>query len=259
MATIGVIPARLDASRLARKLLLSETGKPLIQHSWEAARRASLLTSVVIATDSAEIAEVVRRFGGLCEMTGTHSSGTDRVAEVIEKSGTAWDIVVNIQGDEPEIQPETIDQLVNTLRASPAADMATLATPICSAEPLLSPSCTKVVCTADGRALYFSRAAIPYYRDGRPEELLGPTSPWLLHVGLYAYRREFLVRFSRAPRSNLETIERLEQLRALEMGARIQVDVTNHYGRGIDTPEDYAAFVARYRARQTQDIHSKEA
>ena len=225
MQAIGMIPARLQSSRLPRKLLLAETGKPLIRHTWEAASRAKCLSAVLVATDSAEIAEVVRSFGGRCELTGEHASGTDRIAEVVRRCCPDVDIVVNIQGDEPEIDPAHIDRLADTLAQDGSAEMATLATPITSRAELDDPSCTKVVCATGGRALYFSRATIPHCRDVNPDELLGSDSPWLLHLGVYAYRRDDLLRLTELPPSRLERLEKLEQLRALEAGFSIQVAV----------------------------------
>lgn len=245
MAVYGLIPARLQSTRLPRKLLLAETGRPLIEYVWNAARQAPSLSAVLIATDSPEIAEAVRRFGGRAEITGEHPSGTDRIAEVVRRSLPDADIVVNIQGDEPELDPAHIDRLVALLCDHPAAQMATLATPMTSAEQVLAPSCVKVVCTQDGRALYFSRAPIPFSRDQPPADVLQSSQPWLLHVGIYAYRRDFLLDLTQRPPSQLEQLEKLEQLRALEAGAHIQVGVVEHHSVGIDTPEDYARFVSR--------------
>jgi 3-deoxy-manno-octulosonate cytidylyltransferase (CMP-KDO synthetase) len=243
----GFVPARLASTRLPRKLLLSETGKPLIQHTWESAKRSQSLADVVVATDSREIATAVAAFGGRCELTGEHPSGTDRIAEVVARSFSSAQIVVNIQGDEPEIDPRSIDLAVRLLLEHPEAQMSTLASPIHQCDVRDSPSCVKVVRSVDGRALYFSRHPIPFCRDQDPERLLATDSPWLLHLGLYAYRREFLMNLTRLPVSRLERLEKLEQLRALEAGATIQVGVIEHPAVGIDTPEDYARFVARRR------------
>lgn len=252
MSVVGIIPARLHSSRLPRKLLLSETGRPLLQYSWEAACRAARLSRVCIAADCQEIASVARGFGADCELTGEHPSGTDRVAEVVRRCDESVEIVVNIQGDEPELDPRHIDQLVHLLTENPAAEMATLATPIRSLAQLEDPSCTKVVRSLDGRALYFSRAAVPFSRDQAPATLLATDSPYLLHLGIYAYRRAFLTRMTSAPPSPLEQLEKLEQLRALELGAVLLVGLVAHPAVGIDTPEDYAAFVAR--CRRTDDV-----
>ncbi|MBI3863884.1 MAG: 3-deoxy-manno-octulosonate cytidylyltransferase [Planctomycetia bacterium] len=247
----GLIPARLASTRLPRKLLLSGTGKPLIQHTWETARQSRFLADVVVAADSEEIASAVRKFGGRCELTGDHPSGTDRIAEVVGRSFADADIIVNIQGDEPEIDPAALDLLVGLLLDRPDSQMATLATPIRTRDVRDSPSCVKVVCAADGRALYFSRSLIPFCRDETPDSLLAGDTPWLLHVGLYAYRREFLMNLTKLPVSRLERLEKLEQLRALEAGATIRVGIIERSAVGIDTPEDYARFVARQRGDET--------
>jgi len=234
---------------LPRKLLLRETGKPMIQHTWESARRARTLSDVLVATDSPEIAESVRGFGGRCELTGEHPSGTDRIAEIVNRAFRSAEVIVNIQGDEPEVDPESIDLLVQLLKDRPAAQMSTLATPIRTREVRDSHSCVKVVCAGDGRALYFSRSLVPFCRDRDPDELLSSASPWLLHLGLYAYRAEFLMKLTKLPVSRLEQLEKLEQLRAIEAGAAIQVGIVERSTIGIDTPEDYARFVARQRDR----------
>jgi 3-deoxy-manno-octulosonate cytidylyltransferase (CMP-KDO synthetase) len=245
VSVYGFIPARLASTRLPQKLLLRETGKPLIQHTWEAARRAQSLADLIVVTDSEEIAQAARDFGACAEMTGEHPSGTDRIAEVVRRGFSQAEIIVNVQGDEPEIDAAHIDLLVRLLAENPQAQMSTLATPIKSTEQRDGPSCVKVVCAADGRALYFSRHAIPFCRDRNPDDVLATDSPWLLHLGLYAYRREFLLRLTELPPSRLEKLEKLEQLRALEAGASIQVGIVQHSAVGIDTPEDYARFVRR--------------
>lgn len=249
MRVSGIIPARLHSTRLPRKLLLAETGRPLIQYTWEAASRAKSLSEVIVAADHLEIVDAVRRFGGRCEMTGDHPSGTDRIAEVARRCCAEAEIIVNVQGDEPELDPAHIDLLVGLLTANPAAPMATLCTPITSREQLDEPSCVKVVRTTDGRALYFSRSPIPFVRDRDPSDLLANNSPWRLHLGIYAYRRDFLFRLTTLPPSNLEQLEKLEQLRVLEAGETILVGEVAHRSVGIDTPDDYARFVARQQTR----------
>jgi 3-deoxy-manno-octulosonate cytidylyltransferase (CMP-KDO synthetase) len=246
MAVYGVIPARLHSTRLPRKLLLAETGKPLLQYAWETACRAKSLHGVIVAADAPEIMTAVEQFGGRCVMTGEHPSGTDRIAEVVRRELPDADLIVNLQGDEPELDPAAIDQLVALMQQHPTSEMGTLATPISKVETVLAPSCVKVVCAADGRALYFSRSPIPHVRDADPAAVIASgASPWLLHVGIYAYRREFLLRLTQQPVSRLESLEKLEQLRALEAGATIRVAVVEHHTVGIDTPEDYARFIAR--------------
>ena len=245
MSTVAVIPARLQSTRLPRKLLLDETGKPLIQYVWEVAQHCDSLDEVIVATDSLAIADVVTKFGGRCEMTGEHPSGTDRVAEVVRNALSAAEIVVNLQGDEPELEPDHIQNLVSALHSNPDAQMATLATPLSCPADIASPSCVKVVCDQTGRSLYFSRSVIPYPREDDMESLLEQDLPWLLHLGLYAYRRDALLQLSDLPPSRLEQLEKLEQLRALEAGFSIQVAQVDNAAVGIDTPDDYARFVAR--------------
>lgn len=252
MSVIGLIPARLESSRLPRKLLLDQTGKPLIQHTWEAACSVGSIDDVIVATDSPEIAAAVREFGGRAEMTGEHQSGSDRIAEVVRRCCSDAELVLNLQGDEPEIKPADIDYLIDTLRTHPHVEMATLATPIDDPLVLNDPACVKVVRAADGRALYFSRASIPHARDGLPEDWLREQpyaieAPWLLHIGVYAYRTEFLLAYTKWPTGRLEQLEKLEQLRALEAGAAIQVGIVRSAAVGIDTREDYARFVERQR------------
>ena len=251
MNVYGIIPARLNSTRLPRKLLLCDTGRPLIEYTWRAASRARSLKQVIVAADSHEFVPVVNAFGGRCELTGEHPSGTDRVAEIARRYCPDGEIFVNIQGDEPEINPENIDALVRTLKECPEAEMATLACPIVHLDQVNASSCVKVVVGRDGRALYFSRAAIPFCRDRDPAEALITDQPWLLHVGLYAYRSDFLMKLTKMPPSRLEQLEKLEQLRALEAGGRIQVGIIDHHSVGIDTPDDYAHFVQRERARGT--------
>jgi 3-deoxy-manno-octulosonate cytidylyltransferase (CMP-KDO synthetase) len=243
---VGVIPARLASTRLPAKLLLAETGKPLIQHTWEQARLARVLSEVIVAADSPEIAQAVRAFGGRCEMTGEHPSGTDRIAELLRRGVIDAATIVNIQGDEPEIDPDHLTLLVKLLEEHPGAQMSTLATRIISIEARDSPACVKVVRAADGRALYFSRSRIPFCRDVDPDRLLAEDSPWLRHLGLYAYRREFLLWLTEQPQSRLEQLEKLEQLRAVEAGAQIQVGLVDAPAVGIDTPDDYARFVKSF-------------
>jgi 3-deoxy-manno-octulosonate cytidylyltransferase (CMP-KDO synthetase) len=250
LESVVVIPARYASTRLPRKMLLRETGKSLLEHTYEAARQAQRPANVVIATDHAEIAREVERFGGDFVMTSPEcQSGTDRVAEVARRL-TQADILVNVQGDEPEISPAAIDRLVEMIETNPTAGMATLCTPIRTPEQLASPACVKVVFDTSGRALYFSRSPIPFIRD-LPNAcgLATFNQPpiYFQHLGLYAYRRDVLLEFARLPPSSLEQCEKLEQLRLLQAGGEIFIDVVEHAASGIDTPADYAAFVARYR------------
>jgi 3-deoxy-manno-octulosonate cytidylyltransferase (CMP-KDO synthetase) len=240
---VAVIPARYASTRLPGKPLLADTGRPLIQHVVEAARRSRRIQRVIVATDDERIALAVRGFGGDVAMTRPdHPSGTDRVAEVARGLPNAR-IIVNLQGDEPEVSGEALDTVVEMLERDPAAVMSTLGTPIRDEEIFLDPACVKVVFGANGRALYFSRSPIPCHRDGMPADgVLG-----YLHLGLYAYRREFLMWLSGQRPSSLETTEKLEQLRVLEAGHAIAVGLIEEPAVGIDTPGDYARFVERVR------------
>ena len=238
---LAVIPARLGSTRLPRKALLRESGTFLFQHVAERAARARLLDAVIVATDAVEIAEAASSAGIECRMTSPrHPSGTDRVFEVALAYPEA-SIVVNVQGDEPEIEPEDLDALVTTLEGS-GADVATLATPFREGEDPADSNAAKVVLARDGRALYFSRAAVPFRRDG---------GIYLRHIGVYAFRRPALEAFAASPPSPLEQVEGLEQLRLLEIGGegfRIQVRLTDSSPRGIDTRADYDRFLAKLRA-----------
>jgi len=244
METAIIIPARYASSRLPGKPLLRATGKYLIEHVYEQARRSGAGT-VIVATDDERIYRAVHSFGGQAVMTrGDHPSGTDRVAEVAAE--LTADIIVNLQGDEPLIDPTTLDLLPELLVQDSGADLATLAAPITSLEAWRDPACVKVVCDVRGRALYFSRSPIPFVRDGMPDFSQKPPR-FLQHLGLYAYRREFLLQLARTPPHPLEEVEKLEQLRVLAAGRAIQVGIVRHAGRGVDTPADYERFVSLYR------------
>lgn len=248
MRAIGILPARLTSTRLPRKPLLAETGKTLIQHTWEAAMRARSLDGVIVAADCSELAETVKTFGGYCELTGDHPSGTDRIAEVARRSCPDAEIIVNIQGDEPEIDPAHIDSAVEALKSHPDWQMTTLVTPLTDPELLASPNVVKAVIAQDGRAIYFSRSVVPFSRDQNIETVLkSGESPWRHHIGLYAYRRGSLLELTSLPPSPLEQLEKLEQLRALEHGAVIGAVEVPYSAPGIDTPEDYQHFLLRWR------------
>lgn len=245
-----VIPARRRSTRLPDKMLLRETGKTVLQHTFEAACEAQIPGTVLIATDDNEIAAEVRRFGGRVIMTSPDCpSGTDRVAEVARVIPQA-EVVVNLQGDEPEIDPNAIDRLATLLLENPAAGMATLATPIRSREALEDPACVKVVFDSIGQAMYFSRSPIPYPREWNDAMLTSTPATFHQHIGIYAYRRDLLLRFASLPVGGTEQIEKLEQLRILEQGETILISEINMSTRGIDTPADYAAFVARHDQRR---------
>lgn len=245
-----VIPARYASTRLPRKLLLAETGRPLICHTIAAALRAAeaapeRILSVLVATDHDEIADAVRAGGFDARVQAVltdpaHPSGSDRVAEAVASCPASVEGVINLQGDEPEIDAAAVLALANLLDED-RAPMATLAYPIHDPTAFADPNRVKVVLDQQGCALYFSRAPIPFNRDATAP------APALGHVGMYAYRRATLAEFVRLPEGNLERIERLEQLRALENGIAIAVHVLpDAPPKGIDTPEDYAAFVRRF-------------
>jgi 3-deoxy-manno-octulosonate cytidylyltransferase (CMP-KDO synthetase) len=245
MKTLVIIPARYASTRLPGKPLLRETGKYLIQHVVERALQAKSVAGVIVATDDVRIADAVESFGGQAAMTRSdHVSGTDRIAEVAGRIDC--EAIVNIQGDEPQFDPAAVDLLTDLLK--PDCTMSTLATPIRSAAMYADPNAVTVVCADDGRALYFSRAPIPFHRDGAPD-WHSPRPAALLHLGAYAYRRETLLRIARTPPHPLELAEKLEQLRVLAMGGTIRVGVVPEAHRGVDTPEDYAAFVRAVAAR----------
>ena len=246
MRTAIVIPARFASTRLPRKPLLRETGKYLIQHVYEQALRSRRAEEVIVATDDSRIVAAVKSFGGNVIMTRRdHPSGTDRVAEVARQLKV--DVIVNLQGDEPLVDPSALDLLPDLLLRDPGAKLATLAVPIHSQEIYNSPNCVKVVRDRNGRALYFSRSPIPMVRDGVPD-FQRKQSLFLHHLGLYAYRREALLELASMKPDPLEETEKLEQLRVLALGWAIQVGVIQQAGRGVDTPEDYNRFVRAYRS-----------
>jgi 3-deoxy-manno-octulosonate cytidylyltransferase (CMP-KDO synthetase) len=288
---VAVIPARYGSTRFAGKVLAKDTGKYLIQHTYEQACRAKLPEKVIIAADDEKVAAAAKSFGADCVLTSPeHQSGTDRIAEAILKlagSGqrtadrkdkelyakrytlNADDIVVNLQADEPEIDPANIDYLAELLINNPDYPMATLAANFQSSEQIPDPNIVKVVvawirvqgsgvrgqgsnerrATSDGigRAVYFSRSPIPYNRESGG---IGKVEQYLRHIGIYAYRKEFLLKITSLPQTPLEKIEKLEQLRALENGFDILVGKVEHTCDGIDTPEQYAEFVRRYKKGQ---------
>lgn len=247
MPTVIVIPARYASTRLPGKPLLADTGKPLIQHVVERARLVRGAAEVVVATDDERIRAAVEGFGGRAVMTRSdHPSGTDRVAEAVAELDA--DVVVNLQGDEPLFDPAGVDLLIQLLADEPGADVSTLATPIRDVGVYRDPNCVKVVRDDRGRALLFSRSPVPFVRDGEPDFAADPPR-FLLHLGVYAYRRAALERFTRTPPHWLEQSEKLEQLRLLAAGGIIQVGVVSAGHRGVDTPDDYRAFVAAVGSR----------
>lgn len=241
MSVLCVLPARLQSERLPRKPLQTLAGRPLIEWSWRAARAVRGLDAIWVATDSEEIAERVRAFGGEAVLTDPgHPSGTDRVAEVAGRpAAQKYGIVVNFQADEPFVDGDSIRRAVERVREG-AAPIATVAAPLRSEAEWRSEAVVKVVAAPDGRALYFSRAPVPFPRDGRPVLHGEPGSPFLRHVGVYVFARRALQRWVRLPASALERIERLEQLRALEAGMEIRVVVGPVTEPGVDVPADLA-------------------
>jgi 3-deoxy-manno-octulosonate cytidylyltransferase (CMP-KDO synthetase) len=228
MKTIAVIPARLGSTRLPRKILREIAGKPLVGWVYEAARLSPLLADVIIATDSEEILEACGRHGWKAQMTSeTHRSGTERVREV--SNSVAADVNINVQGDEPLVRPEQIAVLLDVMK-DPAVQVGTVKTP-CPLDDVDNPNAVKVVTIPGGQALYFSRATIPFDRDGT-----GPR--YFKHLGLYAYRKPALDLFVSQPESTLEKSERLEQLRFLENGIPIYVGETPYDSVGVDTEQD---------------------
>jgi 3-deoxy-manno-octulosonate cytidylyltransferase (CMP-KDO synthetase) len=233
MKIIGIIPARMASSRLEEKVLADINGKPMIQHVWERAKQSRELQDVLIACDDDAIFQAAVKFGAKVVMTSRdHESGTDRLAEVVLKVG--GEIIINIQGDEPLIEPKVIDQLAKSLSDHPSIPMATVIKPIKNQEDLTNPNVVKVVVDNNGFALYFSRSAIPFSRDGLAFE----QQKYYKHLGIYAYRKDFLLLFSKLPKSCLEQMEKLEQLRVLENGYQIKTVVTDVETIGVDTPED---------------------
>ncbi|HET7321926.1 MAG TPA: 3-deoxy-manno-octulosonate cytidylyltransferase [Longimicrobiaceae bacterium] len=256
-SVLGVIPARLGSTRLPRKPLHLMAGRPLLEWVWRRVVSLGVCAEVVVATDSDEVADVARGFGARVELTSPdHPSGTDRVAEVAELPAYAGhDTIVNVQGDEPFIRAETL-QAAAALVAEAGWAVGTAAAPIGAVHEWLDPAVVKVALAADGGALLFSRAPIPFVRDGEPtaDQLAG--GEFLRHVGLYAYRRDALRRWVALPEGRLERLERLEQLRPLAAGIRIGVARVQGVELGVDTPADAAAAEARLRDINPSDVLS---
>lgn len=243
MAAIVVIPARFGSTRFPAKILAAETGMPLVQHVVGQARLCTRVREVIVATDDARISAAVQPYGTRVVMTSpAHQSGTDRIAEVARSLDDDIDIIVNVQGDEPEIEPQVIDDLVARLENS-GDDMATAATPFPAGADANDPNLVKVVIGVDGRAIYFSRSPIPFRRDPASRD----NAAYYLHLGIYAYRRSFLLQFAGWPPTPCELTEKLEQLRALEHGRSIFVLKVERATHGVDTAEQYAEFVLRYK------------
>ena len=230
----AIIPARWASTRFPGKPLVKLRGKPLVQHVWERAQRAKSVDRVIVATDDMRIAEAAFDFGADVALTSPkHPTGTDRLAEVAKKLKSA-PIILNVQGDEPDVAPSTIDRLARALQDDPALGMVTAANPITSSADIRNPNVVKVVTELSGRALYFSRSAIPHDRDGRGG------IKYLRHQGIYGYRRKVLLDFVKWKPTPLEKAEKLEQLRALEHGVAIGVIVVKRASVGVDVPADLA-------------------
>jgi 3-deoxy-manno-octulosonate cytidylyltransferase (CMP-KDO synthetase) len=274
---LACIPARYGSTRFAGKVLAKDTGKFLIQHTYERACLAKLPQKVIIAADDQRIVDAAKTFGAECVLTSPeHTSGTDRIAEAV--ANIDIEIVVNLQADEPEIDPKNIDYLAELLIKNPDYPMATLAAGFQSAEQVADPNIVKVIISScvvrdascdkgmdsrfrgndstqyairntqyeAGRAIYFSRAPIPHDRESND---IGDVRQYLRHIGIYAYHKEFLLKITALPQTPLEKIEKLEQLRAIENGFDILVGKVQHTCDGIDTPEQYAKFVERYKKK----------
>ncbi len=235
MKIAAIIPARYSSTRFEGKVLADICGRPMIQHVFERASKATVIDKVIIATDDRRILETVIGFGGEVEMTSSsHRTGTDRIAEVAKDLDS--DIIINVQGDEPMIEPGMIDQLGRLLLNNGDVEMGTLCTRIDNEEELRDTNVVKIVMDKRGYALYFSRFPIPFNRDNVPYPSL--PVPCYKHFGLFAYKREFLLKITQLPETPLEKIERLEQLRVLEHGYRIKVAETDSTTIGVDTEED---------------------
>ena len=279
MKIVAVIPARYSSTRFAGKVLAKDTGKFLIQHTYERACLAKLPQKVIIAADDEKVVAAARTFGAECVLTSPdHQSGTDRIAEAVRDMDV--EIVVNLQADEPEIDPANIDHLARLLVENPDYPMATLASAFTNAKQIADPNIVKVIvsscvvrdalCEKEemdsclrrndntqhtarstqhemGRAIYFSRSPIPYDRE---KAGVGDVRQYLRHIGIYAYRKKFLLEITALPQTPLEKIEKLEQLRVIENGYGILVGKVKHTCDGIDTPEQYAEFVKRYKKKK---------
>ena len=238
-AVVAVIPARYGSTRFPGKVLANLGGRPVIEHVYRRAAEARGVDAVVVATDDQRVADAVEHFGGIARLTlSTHKTGTDRIAEVARDLDCT--IVVNVQGDWPLVEPTAITQMVDALAGDPAVEMSTLRTAIRCEADYTTPHVVKVVVDTADNALYFSRAPIPHHRDlpASAPVVSGFNRTAYKHLGLYAYRRDFLLRLAALPQTPLEQAESLEQLRALENGFRIRAVETPYDSIGVDTPED---------------------
>lgn len=234
MKILCVIPSRIHSTRIPRKPLLSIQNKPMVQWVYENAKRTSIINEVVVATDSEEISQIIQKVGGKAVMTDPHiTTGSDRAA-VVAKMYPEMDVIINLQGDEPFIKPRMLEQLVEPYLRGESPDMTTLASPLNRETDYHTPGAVKVITDLQGNALYFSRSPIPYFRSEHP-------APVYHHMGLYAFRRDFLLHYQTLPQTPLEKIENLEQLRVLEHGHQIRVCLTEDKTLEINTPEEYEA------------------
>jgi 3-deoxy-manno-octulosonate cytidylyltransferase (CMP-KDO synthetase) len=231
---MAVIPARYASERFPGKVLAELDGKPLVYRVWERTKRARLISEIVVATDDERVREALEPLGATVELTrADHTSGTDRVAEVAARHDA--DIIVNVQGDEPLIDPQLVDAVIRPILNDRNVDVSTARRRLTDPEAIADPNVVKVVCDMRGRALYFSRAPIPHVRGGQPT---GQLEAYWQHIGIYVYRREFLLEFPELPKTPLEALEKLEQLRAMENGRAIAVIDTEYQSVGVDTPGD---------------------
>ena len=243
MKVLVVIPARYGSTRFPAKVVASDTGKFLVQHTYERALSAKSVQDVIVATDDDRVMAACESFSGRCVMTSAdHQSGTDRIAEAVANIDA--DIIVNLQADEPEIDPANIDYLIDLLGGDKDASMATLVAGFDNAEQVADPNVVKCITDASGRAIYFSRSPIPYDRDNGG---IGDVGLYLRHLGIYAYRKDFLMQITKQPQTPLELTEKLEQLRVIENGHSIITGKVAQSWTGIDTPEQYAGFVKRMK------------
>ncbi len=252
---LGVVPARIASTRLPDKPLFPILGRPLVEWVWRRVRSMSALDHAVVATDSDEVARVCRALGAPVEMTSSdHPSGTDRVAEVAARGPyRRYPVIVNVQGDEPLVEERHLATAVELVRER-GWEIGTCATPVARMEAWTDPSVVKVVRASSGRALYFSRAAIPRKRSAEPDEDDLAREPYLRHIGIYACARDALERWAATPPTSLERLEKLEQLRPLESGVRIGVAVVGSAHPGVDTPAD-----ARRTERRLREMERRSS
>jgi 3-deoxy-manno-octulosonate cytidylyltransferase (CMP-KDO synthetase) len=253
MRVTAVIPARYASTRFEGKALVDIMGKPMVQHVYERTCRAALVSEVIVATDDPRIEAAVKVFGGRVEMTSiSHETGTDRLAEVAERIDS--EIIVNVQGDEPLIEPAMIDEAIRPLIDDETIVMGTLKSRVRNLHDFLSPNVVKVITDCNGFALYFSRSPLPFFRDKwndlKDEAFASGRLLCYKHVGMYVYRRDFLIRFAGMPQTYLECAEKLEQLRVLENGYRIKVVETEHESIGVDSPPDLEKVIEKLRKSQ---------